>query len=327
MTRDQLNTLFKTSPLGISLTTLEGAILAVNPGLEEMTGYTEQELLKLNLSELYHDPDERKSWLTRFKRAGRCMTIALSSNARMGACWRRTWHWRASPVRTLIFSSACSRMRPRWSRRKRRCVRVNDAWRKKKQSKANAIGWRARPHDSVTQSLYSATLIAETLPKCGTATRKKRGKFERFARVDARRAHRDARTALGPASRFPRRPSVGRIAAAVDRGNQRTRTHLPISTSIVGRCELPANVQVAFYRITQESLNNIHKHAQAEHAWVNLDCDDQRVILRVLDDGIGFGRAQPSPGGWDCVGCAAGGGDWSAVSLSPARPGAGPTFK
>ena len=44
-TKDQLSTLFNTSPLGISLTTLEGKILAVNPVLQQLTGYTEEELL------------------------------------------------------------------------------------------------------------------------------------------------------------------------------------------------------------------------------------------------------------------------------------------
>ena len=45
---------------------------------------------------------------------------------------------------------------------------------------------------------------------------------------------------------------------------------------------------MVFYRIAQESLNNVAKHAGAKHAWVNLICEPQRIILKVKDDGQGF---------------------------------------
>ena len=41
------------------------------------------------------------------------------------------------------------------------------------------------------------------------------------------------------------------------------------------------------YRIAQEALTNVTRHAQAEHAWVELTRSDDRVRLRVSDDGIG----------------------------------------
>ena len=66
------------------------------------------------------------------------------------------------------------------------------------------------------------------------------------------------------------------------------RTKLPISVTIIGDCQLPTDVQIAFYRITQEALNNINKHARAGRAWVNLRCDQDRVTLRVGDNGRGF---------------------------------------
>ena len=52
---------------------------------------------------------------------------------------------------------------------------------------------------------------------------------------------------------------------------------------------MPPEAETILYRITQESLNNVAKHAKAGHVAVTVDqLDDGRVRLRVRDDGIGF---------------------------------------
>ena len=52
---------------------------------------------------------------------------------------------------------------------------------------------------------------------------------------------------------------------------------------------LPPEAETILYRITQESLNNVAKHANAAQVTVTVDqLDDGRVRLRVRDDGIGF---------------------------------------
>jgi signal transduction histidine kinase len=51
---------------------------------------------------------------------------------------------------------------------------------------------------------------------------------------------------------------------------------------------LPAEAQIALYRIAQEALNNIAKHARASQAKVSLHNEPGLVRLRISDDGIGF---------------------------------------
>jgi len=51
---------------------------------------------------------------------------------------------------------------------------------------------------------------------------------------------------------------------------------------------LPREAQVAFYRIAQEALNNVAKHAHASRGDVVLATSDGQVVLVVEDDGIGF---------------------------------------
>jgi signal transduction histidine kinase len=57
---------------------------------------------------------------------------------------------------------------------------------------------------------------------------------------------------------------------------------------VTSDCRLPEHVEIALYRIAQEALQNVVKHATAEHAEVELRCDDARALLRVTDDGQGF---------------------------------------
>jgi PAS domain S-box-containing protein len=61
-------------------------------------------------------------------------------------------------------------------------------------------------------------------------------------------------------------------------------THLSIDV-------LPAlepEVQTACFRVAQEALTNVDRHARAQHAWIDLHVLDGALELSVRDDGIGF---------------------------------------
>ena len=51
---------------------------------------------------------------------------------------------------------------------------------------------------------------------------------------------------------------------------------------------LPAHVEVALYRIAQEALQNVVKHAEATTVLIRLAASDEGVRLAVTDDGHGF---------------------------------------
>ena len=55
-----------------------------------------------------------------------------------------------------------------------------------------------------------------------------------------------------------------------------------------GPCSLPQTVNMALFRISQEALTNIVKHAKATQAFVNMTQDKDDIILEIMDDGIGF---------------------------------------
>jgi signal transduction histidine kinase len=67
------------------------------------------------------------------------------------------------------------------------------------------------------------------------------------------------------------------------------RTHLPITFETDESLpQLPDISNIALYRILQEALNNIVKHAQATHVWVELNLEDNNIILTIQDNGQGF---------------------------------------
>ena len=80
-------------------------------------------------------------------------------------------------------------------------------------------------------------------------------------------------------------------------GNALTgRTNIPISVTVVGEGKLPADVQEVLYRLCQEGLNNIAKHAGASRVDIKLQYVQGAVELRIRDDGRGFNPEQTPPG-------------------------------
>jgi two-component system sensor histidine kinase DegS len=59
---------------------------------------------------------------------------------------------------------------------------------------------------------------------------------------------------------------------------------------------LPAPVETALFRIVQEAVNNVIRHAQARHLSVTLTRSAERVELRITDDGQGFDAQLPRSG-------------------------------
>lgn len=51
---------------------------------------------------------------------------------------------------------------------------------------------------------------------------------------------------------------------------------------------LEANLQTACFRVTQEALTNVERHARARHVWIDLHVLDGALELSVRDDGVGF---------------------------------------
>jgi signal transduction histidine kinase len=154
-------------------------------------------------------------------------------------------------------------------------------------------------HDSVTQSLYSVTLYAEASARVLTeGNHQTAADYLRELRDTAQEALREMRLLI-----FELRPleleKVGlaaalqtRLKAVEARGG--LQTELQVDGMEAGReiKQLPPAIQEELYHITQEALNNVLKHAKAQHVHVHLRLLDAGACVEVWDDGFGFEPAR-----------------------------------
>ncbi len=149
-------------------------------------------------------------------------------------------------------------------------------------------------HDSVTQSLFSVTLLSEAalnlldrdLPK---------------ARERLERANELAQGALAEmrALIFQLRPLTlqeeGLLSALKKHLSAlRSRNGRVVDLQVTGAARrLPAPIEDAAFRIVQEALNNVVKHAGAERAQVQLAFDAECLRVSVVDSGVGFDTQAP----------------------------------
>ena len=142
-------------------------------------------------------------------------------------------------------------------------------------------------HDSVTQALFAATMKAEAL----TLTSDTLSAATLLIAEDVRRLSRGAlaqmRTLLlelrgDPLEEVPLQQLLRHLVEAAE-----ARSSANVLLTIRGDEPLPPELHIAVYRIAQEALNNVTRHAKASKAWVDLDLQDS-VHLLVGDDGCGF---------------------------------------
>jgi PAS domain S-box-containing protein len=147
-------------------------------------------------------------------------------------------------------------------------------------------------HDAVNQSLFSAGLIADVLPRLWERDQDEARKSLSDLRRLTRAAQAEMRALLAEL-----RPSaitdtdLGDLLHLL--GNALSgRINIPVTVTVAKEIILPPQTQVAFYRICQEALNNIAKHAKATQVDINLEHDGTAIELRIHDDGLGFDPEQ-----------------------------------
>jgi PAS domain S-box-containing protein len=78
----------------------------------------------------------------------------------------------------------------------------------------------------------------------------------------------------------------------------RQRTALTIHTRFkLDAVTLPEHIELTIYRIVQECLNNVERHAQATELNIYLGVNEPWLVLRIADNGVGFDAAQTSCAG------------------------------
>jgi signal transduction histidine kinase len=148
-------------------------------------------------------------------------------------------------------------------------------------------------HDSVTQIIFGLTLSAQAarilIDRDPTRAAAELDHLQALAqnalaemRALVQELHPHSVTEAGLV------PALRRLAT-----ERRSNDGLAIDLQLKGEHRLPENIESELFRVVQEALNNVVKHAHTDKAVVKLDLEDPgRVFLAIEDDGIGFDPGQ-----------------------------------
>lgn len=151
-------------------------------------------------------------------------------------------------------------------------------------------------HDSVSQALYGIALGARTARTLLDRDPKRVVDPLNYVLQLAEAGLAEMRALI-----FELRPEslqTEGLVAALNRqaASIRTRHSMAVSTEFCEEPPLPFDVKEAFYRIAQEALNNIIKHARATQIELRLTCEGTGMLLHVSDNGVGFNPNDTFPG-------------------------------
>jgi signal transduction histidine kinase len=146
-------------------------------------------------------------------------------------------------------------------------------------------------HDSVTQTLFSASVVAEMLPLLWKHDPAQVELGLRQVKQLTREALDEIRSLVSEMRSSSATCNNLTILLKKLAEKLMTWTNIVVHLDIRLPVTLPDTVQMTVYRIAQEALNNIAKHAKANQVLVCLYIEDDGINLSIKDNGQGFDTA------------------------------------
>lgn len=158
-------------------------------------------------------------------------------------------------------------------------------------------------HDTLAQGLTGIVVQLEAAERVAVKRPEQAATALERAKTLARQSLEEARRSLWNLRPTPLEHLS--LSEALDQATQRLdgRNGLTAQFRVVGEeCRLPSDDELNLYRIAQEALTNVEKHAQADRVTVELSFNNQDIHLSIADDGIGGLDAGRRNGGLGLVG-------------------------
>lgn len=313
--------MFNSAAVGVAVMTLDRRIIQINQRAADLTGYPLEELAEIDPSELTMEEDRyvdrelfvqlvegQRSQYTVEKRYirknGQMFWGRVNFSAVRGADGKPLYligsieditEEKISAEKLAAQESEYRQLlERRIAERTEELNQANEQLRDKAAQDA-VVAERTRLardlHDAVTQTLFSTTLIADVLPDIWEMNADEGKRRLEELRLLTRGALAEMRTLLvelrpNALVEVPLPTLLRQLVEALS-GRARVKIQLDADADPAGGRKLPADVQVGLYRIAQEALNNVVKHAGASEAVVTLRMGDV-VRLTVADNGKGF---------------------------------------
>lgn len=295
---------------GVLVTDEDDIIYFTNPAFDAMFGYEPGELIGQHTSILNLNPQEKEVsfatinqvlqtqevWLgefrnkkkdgTPFTTASRIRLLEMSGKRYLVSVEEDITERKQAEVERAQLFEAVNRQRQQLRLLTRRLAEAQEAERKQLAREL---------HDQVGQSLTALDLnlnvIRSQIPDDMSAAGTLQGQLDDSLALVAQTTHRirDLMADLRP----PVLDDYG-LVAALDWYSHRLHQRLGLPITVQGKephPRLAAPVELALFRIAQEALTNVAKHAQAGQVTVTVSEDGKTVRLIIADDGLGFNPA------------------------------------
>lgn len=150
-------------------------------------------------------------------------------------------------------------------------------------------------HDSLSQALFSMVLNAEAANVFFDIDADKARAQIQMLYETANAALKEMRTLI-----FELRPAnleQEGLAAVLSKHASMvsSRYGITVRVEVKGQRRLALQTEKALFRVAQEALNNVVKHAQATEAVVTLQTHDDHVLMSIEDNGVGIGAVVAKP--------------------------------
>jgi PAS domain S-box-containing protein len=287
----RFRTFFEEAPFGLALVEPDGRLLASNPALQKMLGYGEEALQRRTLGQVGHR-DEVSGILGALKGEERHHTGEYRlAHKDGGTVWVRVT---ASAVRVggAPFAIMTAENITERKRMERELAELRH--RLAESREAERLHLAQELHDGPIQDLYGVRYQLGTLAK-GLVEEADLSQWA-AAQAGLQRATQALR-ATCQALRPPALAHFGLEAAIRSHAEsfQETYPDLQVELELTpDEQRLPEHMRLALFRIYQQALSNVARHADAQRVMVRFHLDEEQVQLEIRDDGRGF----QMPGSW-----------------------------
>jgi PAS domain S-box-containing protein len=281
----------------VVITDREGVIEYVNPAFEAMTGYARDEAIGHTPKLLRSGAQTQRFYETLWNTilSGRTFRSTMTNRRRDGSLYDEDQT--ITPIRdasgTITHFVSTARDVTLQNRMKEALRRLNHQLEREATRIAGAL------HDEAGQFLTTAHItLADVARDVEPAVRDRVNEVrrhldqveERLRRV-AQEIHPRVVEDLGLGE------AVGFLAESFMR---RTGVRVTVASSL--RLRYTLAVETLLYRLVQEGLTNVGRHARATNATVTLGADDETVSCSIRDDGVGFDPASVASRGEGSLG-------------------------
>jgi len=287
----RFRTIFEEAGLGIDLVDFQGYLIEFNPAFQAMMGYSPEELRNMTFSDLSHpaDLDESRQLFQELITGKRDRYQIDKRYIRKdgGIVWGRV---AISSVRSVAGEpqyaiamveniTVKKQMEAELAELERRLIDRREI---------DRLQLAQELHDGPLQDLHSAIYQLNPLQewiKAEAGLHQLKGTQDTLYQIidTVRNICKELRPpALAP---FGLEKAIRSHAGQI----QEMHPELQIALDLVSdRQSLPEHVRLALFRIYQNALANVIRHANARHILIHFDMDAEQIILDIQDDGQGF---------------------------------------